>query len=452
MGIIDWLPKAFSRGAVPETAKEIRMFNASEKSVDADLPLRNTFIFVAPFGIPRGLNVPEIRQFAKSPWVRMVTDTITKQIMNTEWEIVLKDPKDERDFSEDIDRVKTFLEQPNRNGDTFWEVWNPFLRDILEIDAGVIVKGRNTNGKLVELFTYDGSTFLINMDKHGIIPEENGYYQYSYKNPSGKPKAFNKDEIIYGRMNLSNETKPYGISPLQSVQQEVELMIQATRWNKEFYKNNAIPDGILGLKLEQDALERFRSMWLQQNQGKPHKLSFVNNTDHSFTNLSMNNKDMEWLNGMKWYFHVIFGAYGLSPAEVGFYQDVNRSSQEGQERVTVRNAIKPYLELIASKINREILPELVGHTDIEFKWFPANSDEEIEAHKQAIDKLNAGVWTINEVRAQEGLDPVPWGDAPLHSAGRVEPALLDFEREQQEREEKKHQAFRKELATYTGLK
>lgn len=400
----------------PEKKKEIRMFNiASDIGVSNKLP-HVPWFFNAQLGIPRNVNILEIRQYAKSAWVQMVCNAITKQLMTTEWKIVPVDEKEDVSlYKEQIEKIETFLKFPNRNKDTFWDVWGAWLRDVLEIDAGVIYKARNVKGELVELFNYDASRFLIKLDAegHGIIE---GYYQYSFTNFQSQPMFFENNEIIYGRVNRIPEFFPYGFSPLQSIQQEVEVMIQSTRYNKEFFKNNAMPDGIVGVDMDEDNLTRFKSYWEQTVMGKPHKLMFHNAKDMNFVNLKTSNRDMEWLDGQKWFFHTVFGAYGLSPAEVGFYDDVNRASQEGQERTTIKNAIKPYLKLIDDKINREVLPEFEEGGLFKFKWFLHDSEAEKTKHDQMMSKLSANVYTINEVRAMEGKEPVEWGDKPFSMA------------------------------------
>jgi len=410
MGITDWFkPKI----ATETVEKEIRVFNASQTAIQSRLATVPLFFFNPKLGIPRRVNILEIRQYAKSPWVQMVINAILKQVMTVEWDIVPEDEEDREDRLGDIERVTTFLNYPNSNGETFYDLWGAYLRDVLEIDAGVIVKGRNTAGELVELYAHDGSRFLVNMDVYGRTL---GYYQYSFNNTEAAPFPFEKDEIVYGAVNRSTEFKPYGFSPLQSVVQEVELMIQSSRYNKEYFINNAIPDGIVSIPMDDpDQMERVKTAW-EQLRGKAHKLLFLSSPGVDFKQLKTSNKDMEWLEGQKWYFHIVFGAYGLSPQEAGFYENSNRATGDSQERITIKNAIKPYLKHIADKINREIIPELLGHDEVKFKWFPTDHVEEKIDHEQKMDKLNASVITINEVRALEGLLPVDWGDVPMSMA------------------------------------
>ncbi len=389
-------------------SKELRLFNGGEITT-SQMPYLYNWFWTAKLGLPRKANIIELRQYAKSGWVNMIINTILKQLMITKWDIVSNDEEDETDYSKDILKAKTFLEQPNRNGQTFWEIWGPFMRDVLELDAGVIYKGRNGKNELTELFVYDGSRFLYDVDEFGIF---NGFYQYSYRQPKNVPKFFENNELIYGKIGNNTEFYPYGWSPLQSIVQEIELLIQSTRYNKEYYKNNAVPDGIVSIPMEGDELERFKTGWEQQVKGKPHKLIF-HNSEANFTPLSLSNKDMEWLEGQKWYFHMVFAAWGLSPQEAGFYENSNRSTGESQERISVKNAIAPYLKLISEKITWDILVDLLGHDKLKFKWFPKDEAGERIEHEQKMAKLNANVLTINEVRKMDGLDPVEWGDKPM---------------------------------------
>lgn len=370
MGLLDYYKKAKSY-----LAKEVRVFNAGDLAPLDTLPFLPSWFQSAQLGMPRQINISELRMFAKSSWFQMVSNAILKQIMITDWRMVVREDNNSVDIidpkhEEMMKEVKKLLMKPNRNGDAFWDIWIPFLRDVMEIDAGVVFKGKNIAGKLSELFAYDGGKFLININEHGIIGRDSenvegpGYYQYSFRAPNSAPVPFEKDDIVYGRINTSTENYPYGFAPLQSIQQILQIMIESDRQNKEFFENNSIPDGLININMEREQLKMFQAEWHQQMKGQAHKLAFVNN-DVNFTPFNMSKKDMEWLEGQKWYFHLVFGAFGLSPQEVGFYENSNKSTGESQERITIKNAIKPYLELIASKINREIIPDLIGSDEVD---------------------------------------------------------------------------------------
>ena len=406
MGIIDLFKKPSK-----ESAREISLTNLDSKASSNNMPYLTNWMYATKLGKPRGINIPEIRQYAKCAWVQMVTKAIIKQIKSTDWKIVPIDEESDEQLTDQIDYATNFLNFPNANKQTFGDLWGAYLHDVLEIDAGIIWKGKDSKSRLSELYCYDAASFLVDLDEHGRI---SGYYQYSFRAPNATPLKYSTDELIYGVMSTNTEFFPYGWSPLMSVLQEAELLINGTRWNKEFFLNNAIPDGAFMVKMDKDQMDRLESIWHSKIKGQPHKFLFLNG-EGEFQDFTKSNRDMEWLAGQKWYFHLIFAAYGLSPAEVGFYEDVNRSAQEGQERTTVKNAIRPYLQHIADKINREILPDLLGTPlKVKFKWFPKDHVAEEIEHKQTIDKLNSGVYTINEVRRLEGKESVEWGDKPMN--------------------------------------
>ena len=133
--------------------------------------------------------------------------------------------------------------------------------------------------------------------------------------------------------------------------------------------------------------------------GRAHKVLLTNAKNFEFKSMRLNNRDMEWLEGQKWYHHAVFGAYGLSPQEVGFYENSNRSTSEGQERTSVRNAIRPYMKMVADKINREIIPSLIGNDHIIFKWLPRDTAQENTEHRKNMDLIDRGVLSVDEMRS-----------------------------------------------------
>jgi HK97 family phage portal protein len=406
-----------SSDTIKAKSSGLSVFNFSGEKLPNtnNYPYYNWF-FYSDFGKPRGENLIELREYAKSGFVNMVHNAIIKQVQDTEWIVRAVNPEEQEKYTFYIDLVTNLLKHPNRNGDTFESLWGYYLKDILEIDAGVMYKARNAKGFISELFVYDATRWTIGIDEHGLI---NKYFQYTFTKGS-QPLSFESEDIIYGKIHGSPETFPYGWSPLQSIRQTVEVLIQSTRYNKEFFARNAIPDGLIYLDMDDDALKEYKNQWMSEMQGKPHKLGFVNYPVDIKT-FNSSNRDMEWLQGQRWYHNIVFASYGLSPQEVGFYDQSSRATGESQERITVKNAIRPYLKHIESKINREIISEFFpkGETiPIEFKFMPKDHVQEKIEHDQTMAKIDRNIYTINEVRAIEGKNPVSWGDMPLTIAFR----------------------------------
>lgn len=405
------------------------------------IPVFPEWFFAARLGQPRQSNLMEIRTFARSPWVQMALNTIKKEVKQVPYEIITVDEdEDIENYQEQADKLDDWLNHINSNNETIYDLMDAAITDIGEIDAGIWSKVYSVNSysmqnvdvvdtqgkvtgnepritlndfkqrELLELWYADGASFLYDID---IFRRIRGYYQYSFKHPRAAPIFFYPDEITYFVMNRRSYTL-YGFSPTQAAQQEIELMMQSSRYNKDFFLKNMMPDGIFTLEdSDEDSIEGIKDDWQTAVQGKPHKLLFINAKGDLHV-LNQTNRDMEWLDGQKWYFHVIFGMFGMSPAEVGFHEDVNRSTQEGQERVTVKNAIKPYLELFEKKINTEIIPEFFQEEKplIKIKFMPKDHVAEKIEFDQNMKEVEIGTMTPNEYRRTRGRGDVEGGDKP----------------------------------------
>jgi SPP1 gp7 family putative phage head morphogenesis protein len=193
-------------------------------------------------------------------------------------------------------------------------------------------------------------------------------------------------------------------------------LIQGTRYNKDLFTNNAIPDIIVSLpKVPKEKLLTLKRNWNRSYKGKPHQIGFVNWAIDKFYKLAGTNRDLEWLDGQKWYFKIVFGVFGVSPTEAGFFENSNKSNDDGQERVTVRNALKPFLHLLEKVHTIRTITEILQKEDhgLKFKFFPKDHTAEKIEFDQDMKELEIGAQTINEYRKKKGKDKVDWGDEPL---------------------------------------
>jgi HK97 family phage portal protein len=429
----------FFDNAIPKYAEVVR-----NSPVETDKhALMSTWFYAPQLGQPRGgTPVSVMRQFAQTPQVAMCIKTIIDEIGGIPYSIVPKKGFEDSFNEQTKYDIEEFLRYPNRNGESFNTIVKALLKDILEIDAGVIVKtfsnyGREKNysftsyiakdgeyptvdimakalttrAKLSEIYCRDAGTFVINPNEFGILPEDKpSYFQYSWLNHSAKPLPFFKREIVYFN-STPRSNSPYGWSPIESIFMVLESLNNAVRFNKKSFEENAIPDGALSvIGADKDALQRFIHQWKNDVKGKPHKL-VIFNEDMKFTSFHNTNKDMEWLEGQKYYQRLVWAMYGVTPDELGFTETSNRSVGESQSRVFVRRAIKPFLNLLETKITEDIIAEFYdGEIECEIKWNWVDQALEHEEQLQQREDVKTGILTINEVRLGRGLAPVSWGD------------------------------------------
>jgi SPP1 gp7 family putative phage head morphogenesis protein len=418
------------------------------------------------FGQPRNVNVLQLRNFCKSVWARMCIDNMIDEVTQVNHSIV---PIDESgditpQVQKQIKKCEDFYANPNRNNESLLFIHKGVVRDVIEIDAGVMVKvfskdsfegeeeveakcyntkavkehrqkllnsintpyptemefeylktlipklkpfGKRT---LLEIWSRDGGSFLKNVDRRGIM---NGFFQYSYYRPLYHPIPFANEEIVYIIANPRTESV-YGWSPMQSIMEVVESLNVSIVHNRDLLKSGAVPDAVGSLiGADKEQLKKWRKVWQKEFQGKPHKIAW-HNMDMKLEKLTMTSREMEWLESQKWYARLVMAMYKVAPAELGFTDAINKATAESQERKQIRAAIKPLLRLLEYHHSTEIIPEILQEPPlVKFKFDHVDLFE--EARERANDNmdLDRGVVTINEVRAERGLDPVEWGDVPM---------------------------------------
>jgi len=142
-----------------------------------------TYLVRPPFGIPLNKNVVAIRNLARNAYVFSAEQTIADEIAASDWEVVQKEGFHVSDA--DLQRVHAFFDNPNGNDESFGDLLRQMVPDILELDAGVIVKsfsfekyvssstpagtGALKGGQLRQIFAKDGGSFLVNPDFYGYI-------------------------------------------------------------------------------------------------------------------------------------------------------------------------------------------------------------------------------------------------------------------------------------------
>ena len=404
-----------------------------------------TWFYSANLGQPRNYDPQTLRSLSKSGWVQMVLNTFKREISTIEWRIVAEDEEDDTDRSKDIDIVTEKMMDINSDHQTVNDINSEVITDIGEIDAGVWnfvysmdsynigeVPIYDNEGKVLDTMpglilkplgqrtlnkvkSVDSTSILKQVDVYKNLLR---YYQWSFKRPTAGPIPFAPEEIVYMLMNKKSYDI-YGFSPVQAIQQELEVLMQGTRYNKDLYKNNAVPNQLISLPgVPTPKLKKIKRKWNENFEGIPHQVGFVNFPVENVHQLAATNRDLEWLNGQQWYFKMVFANFGVSPTEAGFFENSNKSNDDGQARVTVRNALKPYMTLLEQAHTRRTITEILQREDhgLQFKYFPTDHAEEKQQFEQDMKELEANVMTINEYRTSKGKKEVEWGDVPMSKA------------------------------------
>jgi SPP1 gp7 family putative phage head morphogenesis protein len=109
--------------------------------------------------------------------------------------------------------------------------------------------------------------------------------------------------------------------------------------------------------------------------------------------------------------------YGVPRSVLGQVVSGDRSSAETNQYVFDLHTILPIAMLIADGITLQLAHDFDESLFVEFGQF-VSDDKRFTLEKQTAD-LVGKVRSINQVREDDGLDPVPWGEEPVGKLGEV---------------------------------
>jgi len=384
------------------------------------------FLYKPPFGYPLAKNIPEIRRLARSPFVAMIVNTAIAEVSSIDWDIITEEGEKVPD--EIIKKTKDFFKNPNRNNESMKFIIEAVVRDIMEIDAGVIVKVLDGKRDLVEIYARDGGLFNKNPDIYGVMPSvESGtpaYYQYGWLT-GARPIPFLQDEIVY-MIDHPRTDSIYGLSNVEILENVIQLLVYGVDSNLEYFSDNQIPKGVLSMVgATTDDIKAFQEIWAESMKKKGsdgkwrkdfHKMPIMN-TDGEFKQIGFSNVELELIQQQEWFTKLVWAVYRITPSELGFTENSNKATESGQNVVVKRKLIAPLISLLEYHFNTEIvnfLPWVIGKYEdkVLFEFDKFDMVEEIRKVGLYIQELNAGLKTVNEIRKLRNDTPLPGGDIP----------------------------------------
>jgi len=246
-----------------------------------------------------------------------------------------------------------------------------------------------------------------------IIPDEQQFVAgYLYGKDSTKQIRFEPDSIIHFAMANPKDLW-YGMSPLQAACKAADRSTAMGDYQQEFFDNSArvdmaitVPEGTP--KTERTALYK---EWLQKFQGKGKRwLPLVLTGDMSVEQLSFAPSDTGIIEAAKFSREEIATIFGIPMTMLEI--SASRAEAEAQLWGYATYTLLPRLRLLESVLNERLATRFDERL---FLAFDNPVPENVQQLAEQDDKyLRNFVYTINEVRARQGLEPVEYGDMPIN--------------------------------------
>jgi hypothetical protein len=389
--------------------------------------------------------------------LRRCVEVIKGKVSGLEWDIVLGQDASEKivatsggdhvramvkareDFNDEIDRLRTFWENPDKaNGLTFTDWINIALEEMLVIDALAIWPQKTVGGDLFGLQILDGATIKPMLDDRGMrpMPPQAAYQQILYGFPRAEfsannddPKAdgeFTSDDLAYLVRNRRT-TSVYGFSPVERALPLADIYLRRQQWIRAEYTDGVLPELMFSTDAtwgtNPDLLRAWENILNddlagQTEQRKRARLLPTGITP--ITNDAYGEKFKDTLD--EFLIASICGHFGVQPTEIGYNPKGGLGGagfEEGKAGSAEALGVQPIVNWLNKMITNLSYAYLGMPRELEFKLMPSKrQDDEASARKSQIEVTSAGK-TVNERRSELGLPllDTPQADMPMLVSG-----------------------------------
>lgn len=378
---------------------------------------------------------------------RIIVNTLKEKVTKTKWVIKPKkqNTKITSDMQVQIDQVTDLFDHPNLNDETFRTLLDKTLEDLLVLDAACIEKTRYEDGTLAELHHVDGSTIRPVYDEwgrqdveimmtitEGQVEAPVSFVQIMDNSQYGGPESGQivaswpkKDFIRFMQHPQgSMEGFGYGLSGIESVVSVVANILNADNFNANYFEEGSFPPMIVQIlgQVNQRDLQLYREYLMAELAGQYHRPAVMaGGNDLKIHNLKdITNRDMEFMEYMKFMVRLLAAAYGLSGQDIGLTDEVgSKNVSETQKDLTQEKGYSSILHLIKEVFNQEIVWKDFGFKELEFDWVADDTMDPKEAADIYKSQLESGICTINEAREKQGYEKYEeeWANTPMVLTG-----------------------------------
>lgn len=241
------------------------------------------------------------------------------------------------------------------------------------------------------------------------------------------PLFFPASEVVYVRQ--ANPRDPImGWSTIRAAAYEIDAQTAMQVYESAWFKNAARPDYVVTTKIPpgEKGQADFNRLWAQialHHRGANHYGEPLVLPDGSAVEvLSFSSADSQFLERSNAKRDDILAVLKTPRFLLGFSDAVNRATADSILYLWNLGTIAPRVALIFDAINAQLVEtDYQPGAGIRLRAYtenPVPEDRVFDLEETRV-KVEAGIWTRDEAREEDGLDPVEGGDVLLVSAGLV---------------------------------
>lgn len=276
--------------------------------------------------------------------------------------------------------------------------------------------------------------WIARPDKMGVLTDAQEFLTgYYYVTPDGGKQRLEKSEVI--QLRMPNPLDPYrGMGPVQSIMVDLDSARYAAQYNRNFFKNGAVPGAIIQVPehMTDDEFDEFQQRWASSHKGvdNAHRVGIVEN-GAVYVESKFAQRDMQFaeLRGVS--SEAIREAFRYPKNMLGTTDDVNRANAEAGEYTYAKHLMLARLERIKQALNANLLPMFDGGDQLEFDYTSpvpedtANENVRLTTQVTSFTALVTAGADPEEAAQIVGLPPMKKFEKPTPPAPVIAPQAPD---------------------------
>jgi len=383
---------------------------------------------------PRRLALMAQLRMMSQSWglLRAVIETRKDQLLAVPWDIVARGGagREGRDGGRRAGEVRDFFRKPDRKN-RFSRWARLLLEDLFVIDAPSLYVWRTAGGEGVggvhALEVVDGATILPLVDDAGRRPDfPSAAFQQIIK---GLPAInLTERELIYAPMRPRPELPVYGYSPVEQIYLEATEGIRRTLYQVDFWTEGTLPELMITVpdSWTPQQIAMFQSSFDALMNGSAALKSRVRFVPGGMKPFDIKNANGEALKSDydEWLARLVCYAFSVNPQP--FVKEMNRATAQVADSAAKEEGTQALQAWFKGEIMDPLIQEVFGADELEFVWQTKPEADPLAQAELAQIHVRNGIRSVNEVRAEIGLQPAPAGEAlRVYTAAGATPLAVE---------------------------
>lgn len=251
--------------------------------------------------------------------------------------------------------------------------------------------------------------------KTGLDKVEYTYMPPAEEGKAMKPILYKSDDILH--IKGQSLDGYIGISPLFFGEAMIKTDIETRQYSLSFIENGAHFNGYLqaNAPLKKEQIDSIARAWQKSYSGskKTNKTPIIP-SNLEFKQRSLTPAQAQLIESAQFGIGDIARLFGVPPHLIGDLERSTNNNIEQQSREFLQYTLGPWLSKIEAEVGRKLLREREKtNTIVDFdtrSYLRATAADRAQYYNTL---FNLGALTPNEIRSQEGLNPVENGDTPF---------------------------------------